>query len=72
MVALTTRDSESTFPAQRTRLLDERIAGLIAALGARGISAAAISVEWRPDNADSTIYRQGAGLQALARIKIKS
>lgn len=71
-VALTTRDSESTFPAQRTRLLDERIAGLIAALGTRGISAAAISVEWRPDNTDSTVYRQGAGLQALARIKIKS
>jgi hypothetical protein len=72
MVALTTRDSESTFPAQRTRLLDERITSLTAALGARGISAAAISIEWRPDNSDSTIYRQGAGLQALARIKIKS
>lgn len=72
MVALTTRDSETTYPAQRTRLLDARLAGLIAALGNRGIPIAAITVEWRPDNADSTVYRQGAGLQALARIKIKT
>jgi hypothetical protein len=71
-VSLTTRDSEGTFPAQRTRLLDARLAGLIAALGTRGIPVAAITVEWRPDNADSTVYRQGAGLQALARIKIKT
>ncbi|OYU34935.1 CsgG/HfaB family protein [Novosphingobium sp. PASSN1] len=71
-VSLTTRDSESTFPAQRTRLLDARLAGLIAALATRGIPMAAITVEWRPDNADSTVYRQGAGLQALARIKIKT
>ncbi len=70
-VTLTTRDNETAFPAQRARMLDSRIAVLLAALANRGIPDAAISVVWRPDNTDSTIYRQGAGLQALARIKIK-
>ena len=72
MVALTTRDNESALPAQRTRMLDARIAVLTAALANRGISSEAISIEWRPDSTDSTVYHQGAGLQVLARIKIRS
>jgi len=71
-VSLTTRDNETAFPAQRTRMLDARIASLVAALANRGISGEAISVEWRPDSNDSTVYRQEAGFQALARIKIRS
>lgn len=70
-VVLVTRESEKLDPAQRVRLTDERIANLMAALRGQGISSGAISIVWRPGPTDTTIYRDGPGVQAVARLQIK-
>ncbi len=67
---LVTRESENLDPAQRGRLLDQRLSNLITALANRGVPLAAMSVIWRPEATDQTIYRDGPGIQVLARVKI--
>ena len=69
-LVLVARDSEKLDPAQRSRLLDERLSSLVAALSSRGIPAKSLSMTWRPAATDTTIYRDGPGVQLLARIKI--
>jgi curli biogenesis system outer membrane secretion channel CsgG len=69
-LVLVARDSEKLDPAQRSRLLDQRLSSLVAALSSRGIPATSLSMTWRPTATDTTIYRDGPGVQLLARIKI--
>ena len=69
-LVLVARDSEKLDPAQRGRLLDQRLSSLVAALSSRGIPAKSLSMTWRPAATDATIYRDGPGVQLLARIKI--
>lgn len=70
-VVLVTRESEKLDPAQRARLTDQRIANLAAALRGQGLPPGAISIVWRPEPTDATIYRDGPGVQAVARLQIK-
>lgn len=69
-LVLVARDSEKLDPAQRGRLLDQRLSSLVAALSSRGIPATSLSMTWRPAATDATIYRDGPGVQLLARVKI--
>jgi len=69
-LVLVARDSEKLDPAQRSRLLDQRLSSLVAALSSRGIPATSLSMTWRPTATDTTIYRDGPGVQLLARVKI--
>lgn len=69
-LVLVARDSEKLDPAQRGRLLDQRLSSLVAALSSRGIPEKALSMTWRPTATDATVYRDGPGVQLLARIKI--
>ena len=69
-LVLVARDSEKLDPAQRGRLLDQRLSSLVAALSSRGIPATSLTITWRPAATDTTVYRDGPGVQLLARIKI--
>ena len=69
-LVLVARDSEKLDPAQRSRLLDQRLSSLVAALSSRGIPVTSLSMTWRPAATDATIYRDGPGVQLLARVKI--
>ena len=69
-LVLVARDSEKLDPAQRGRLLDQRLSSLVAALSSRGIPATSLSMTWRPAATDAAIYRDGPGVQLLARVKI--
>jgi curli biogenesis system outer membrane secretion channel CsgG len=71
-LVLVARDSEKLDPAQRGRLLDQRLSSLVAALSSRGIPATSLSITWRPAATDATIYRDGPGVQLLARVKINN
>lgn len=70
VINLVSRDSENLDPSQRSRLLDQRVANLFTALANRGVPLAAMSVLWRPEITDQTVYRDGPGIQLLARVKI--
>jgi curli biogenesis system outer membrane secretion channel CsgG len=70
-VVLVARDTENWDPAKRDALIDQRIATLMSALANRGVAAGAVSVKWRPDRADTSIYRDGPGLQEIAKIQIR-
>jgi len=70
-IMLVARDTENWDPAKRDALIDQRVAAVTTALANRGIAAAAISVTWRPDKADTSIHRDGPGLQEIARIQIR-
>jgi hypothetical protein len=69
-IVLVTRDSENLDPTQRARLTDQRISNLASALRGQGVPLSAMSIIWRPGSTDATIYREGPGAQALARLKI--
>lgn len=69
-IVLVTRESEKLDPAQRTRLADQRIASLVSGLRSQGLPPGAISIIWRPEPTDATIYRDGPGVQAVARLQI--
>lgn len=69
-VMLVARDAETWDASTRDRLLDKRIAAVIMALGNRGIGAGGIQVTWRPDSSDSSIHRDGPGMQEIARIRV--
>ena len=65
-------DTEAPDPAKRDSLIDLRVAALVAALAARGIQASAIEPIWRPSASDTVIRRADAGLQSLARLRVRS
>lgn len=69
-VMLVARETENWDPAKRDALIDQRLSALIAALANRGVAAGAVQVVWRPDKADTSIHRDGPGLQEIAKIKI--
>lgn len=69
-VVLVARDNEVWDAGKRDALTDQRVAALTSALANRGIAPAAISVTWRPDAADTSIHRDGPGLQEIAKLRI--
>lgn len=69
-VVIVARDTEIWDASKRDGLIDQRVAALTSALANRGIAPAAISVTWRPDAADSSIHRDGPGLQEIAKLRI--
>jgi curli biogenesis system outer membrane secretion channel CsgG len=70
-VTLVARDTENWDAGKRDALLDQRIGVVKSALIGRGISPGAISVTWRPDKADTSIHRDGPGLQEIAKLRIE-
>lgn len=70
-VMVIARDTENWEPAKRDRLLDQRLAAIISALTNRGVPAGGISVTWRPDRSDTSIHRDGPGMQEIARIQVR-
>lgn len=70
-VTLVARDTENWDPAKRDSLLDQRLAAVVSALVNRGIAPGGITVSWRPDKADTSIHRDGPGLQEIAKLQIK-
>jgi curli biogenesis system outer membrane secretion channel CsgG len=69
-VMLVARDTENWDGRKRDELTNQRIAALTSALANRGIAPAAISVTWRPDASDTSIHRDGPGLQEIAKLRI--
>ncbi len=69
-VMLVARDSENWDARKRDDLIDQRIAAFTSALANRGVAPAAVNVIWRPDAADSSIHRDGPGLQEIAKLRI--
>jgi hypothetical protein len=64
------RDTENFDPGKRDALIDQRIAAITSALASRGIAPAAVQVVWRPEPSDTSIHRDGPGLQELARLRV--
>jgi outer membrane protein OmpA-like peptidoglycan-associated protein len=69
-VILVARDNENWDASKRDGLTNQRISALTSALANRGVSPAAISLIWRPDAADTSIHRDGPGLQEIAKLRI--
>ena len=69
-VTLVSRDIENLDPGKRDALIDQRLAILAFALERKGISKAAIRTVWRPAKNDTSIHRDGPGLQEIAKIRI--
>lgn len=70
-VMIIARETENWDPAKRDSLIDARMAAIVSALANRGIPPGGISVTWRPDKADTSIHRDGPGMQEIARIQIR-
>ena len=71
LVELLARESENLPPAQRQQLIQARIKTFTDALAARGIAPSRIAVNWTAE-ANAPIERQGAGMQLLARVTVKT
>jgi curli biogenesis system outer membrane secretion channel CsgG len=71
-VVLVARDNENWNAAKRDDLIDQRIAALTSALANRGVAVGAIVVTWRPAASDTSIHRDGPGLQEIAKLRIGS
>jgi curli biogenesis system outer membrane secretion channel CsgG len=69
-VMILSRDTENFDPGQRDALINQRIAAITSALASRGIAPAGIRVTWRPAATDTSIHRDGPGLQELARLRV--
>jgi hypothetical protein len=69
-ITLLAPDSESPDPLKRDALIDRRLGAVVAALLARGLAARSVGTLWRPDRADGTVRRDGAGLQRIAQLHI--
>jgi len=65
------RDTENWDPAKRDSLLDQRIAAVVSALANRGVPVGGITVTWRPDKSDTSIHRDGPGLQEVAKVQVR-
>ena len=71
-IVLVARDTENWDAGKRDMLIDQRIGVVTSALAQRGIAPGAISVTWRPDKADTSIHRDGPGLQEIAKLRVQS
>ncbi len=69
-VLLVSRETESFDPGKRDALTNQRIDAITSALASRGIAPGAVRIIWRPDPADTSIHRDGPGMQELARLRI--
>jgi curli biogenesis system outer membrane secretion channel CsgG len=69
-LVLISREGEVFDPAKRDALIDQRIAAILSALEKRGIAAGALTTTWRPAPSDTSIHRDGPGMQELAKIKV--
>ena len=69
-VLLVARDTEKFDPGKRDALTNQRVAAITSALASRGIAPAAVRITWRPDPADTSIHRDGPGLQEIARLRV--
>jgi hypothetical protein len=63
-------DTENFDPGKRGALTLQRIAAITSALASRGIAPGAVQVTWQPDASDTSIHRDGPGMQELARLKV--
>jgi curli biogenesis system outer membrane secretion channel CsgG len=70
-IVLVARDTENWDAGKRDLLTDQRIGVVTSALAARGVPPGAISVTWRPDKADTSIHRDGPGLQEIAKLRVQ-
>lgn len=70
-VTLVARDIENLDPAKRDALIDQRLAILLFALERKGVPKTAVRITWRPARNDATIYRDGPGLQEIAKIRLE-
>lgn len=70
-VVIAARETETWDPAKRDDLLGQRLSAITAALANRGIAPGAIAITWRPDKADTSIHRDGPGLQEIAHIQVR-
>jgi len=70
-VVLVARDTENWDAGKRDMLTDQRIGVVTSALASRGIAPGGINVTWRPDKADTSIHRDGPGLQEIARLRVQ-
>lgn len=70
-VLLVARDTENWDARKRDALTDQRIAAVTSALANHGIAPGAISLTWRPDPSDTSIHRDGPGLQEIAKLRIQ-
>lgn len=70
-VMIVARDTENWDPAKRDALIDQRLTVIASALANRGVPPAGITVSWRPDRADTSIHRDGPGMQEIARIQVR-
>ncbi|NVM92531.1 curli biogenesis system outer membrane secretion channel CsgG [Variovorax sp. SG517] len=71
-IVLVARDTENWDARKRDELTDQRIAAVTSALANRGVAPGAISITWRPDAADTSIHRDGPGLQEIAKLRVGS
>jgi curli biogenesis system outer membrane secretion channel CsgG len=69
-IILISRDTEVFDVGKRDSLTDQRIAAVVTALQQRGIPAAAVSTTWRPASSDTTVHRDGPGMQEIAKIRV--
>jgi curli biogenesis system outer membrane secretion channel CsgG len=69
-VLLVSRETENLDPGKRDALIDQRIAAITSALASRGVAPGAIRITWRPAPTDTSIHRDGPGMQELVRLRI--
>lgn len=69
-VMIVAHDTENFDPGKRVALTWQRIAAITSALASRGIAPAAVQLTWQPDASDTSIHRDGPGMQELARLKV--
>ena len=69
-VLVVARENENYDPGKRDALIDQRVAAITTALASRGIAPGAVQITWRPDPSDTSIHRDGPGMQELVRLKI--
>jgi curli biogenesis system outer membrane secretion channel CsgG len=66
------RDNENLEPGRRSRLTDQRFESIMAALTSRGLRRESVSLIWAPSSTDQNIYRDTAGQQVVAKLRIKT
>lgn len=69
-VMLTARDTENWDATKRDSLIDQRLANVVSGLAGRGVAPGAVRVVWRPDRSDTSIHRDGPGMQELIKIRV--
>jgi outer membrane protein OmpA-like peptidoglycan-associated protein len=69
-VMIIAHDTETFDPGKRAALTWQRIAAITSALASRGVAPGAVQVTWQPDASDTSIHRDGPGMQELARLKV--